>query len=418
MLTCAATPAARALSRAPGLCSLTVFVRRRCQRGMTTSLACASGFLSAVFSQASRSMSDFVDWRTSNPDAVLSQVAEAWAAGRLVVLPTEATYEASASALLPEAVQRLQARAPTEQPAIVLSSLAEVHDWLPLLDGPGGRLVRRLPAALWQLEANAGLPYGLWVRLPEAVQTLLAPDQFLRLRWPELPLWWAAVRRQHGPIASLTLPATTASQAKELMPADALIVDAGPTPLAAPPTVIRVAGKEWQVRRAGCLSEEALREAGLCRILFVCTGNTCRSPLAAALCQRLLADELGCAPAELKQRGFLVQSAGLAAMMGDEASPEAVVTAQYLGADLSQHQSQPLTHELLAQADHVLAMTASHLAALQFAGHGIAVTPQLLSPEGHDVVDPLGNVQEVYQACASEILGHLRQRLPAFLQTI
>ena len=45
-------------------------------------------------------------------------------------------------------------------------------------------------------------------------------------------------------------------------------------------------------------------------VLFVCTGNTCRSPLAEALCKRMLADRLGCEPGELEARGFVVRSGG------------------------------------------------------------------------------------------------------------
>src|SRR5262249_43476051 len=98
-----------------------------------------------------------------------------------------------------------------------------------------------------------------------------------------------------------------------------------------------------------------------CHILFVCTGNTCRSPLAQAMCARLLADRLGCEPADLPARGFSVQSAGLAAMIGAEATAEAVAVAREMGADLSGHKSQPLTRELLAQTDLLFTMTQAHL---------------------------------------------------------
>jgi protein-tyrosine phosphatase len=180
---------------------------------------------------------------------------------------------------------------------------------------------------------------------------------------------------------------------------------------------VRVAGRKWEVRREGCVPAEALAEATVCRILFICTGNTCRSPLAQALCVRLLAERLGCAAHELNRRGFLVQSAGLAAMMGEGATAEAVATAQEMGGDLNQHRSQPLTYEMLTQADFVFTMTASHLYALRAAGLDHVVPPQLLSPEGADVADPLGGERAVYQACAHEILAHLQQRLPAILQS-
>ena len=59
-----------------------------------------------------------------------------------------------------------------------------------------------------------------------------------------------------------------------------------------------------------------LREQSSCLIVFICTGNTCRSPLAEALCKKRLSDRLGCGVEELPGHGFSVVSAGLAASMG------------------------------------------------------------------------------------------------------
>ncbi len=365
-------------------------------------------------------MAETVDWRTNAPDSVLSEIVRRWADGRLVVLPTEATYEAAASALDANAVRQLFALAgPDVTPAVVLMSPAEVYDWLPFLRGPGLRFVRRLPPGQWQLQASMGLAHGLLRRLPEQLQELLAPDGLLTVRWPDLPLWWYVVRQLRGPVVSVPLhpAAVTAEQAAAaLADRDALVVDAGTCPLGQLPTLVKVTGKSWEVRREGCLPAAQVAATAACRILFVCTGNTCRSPLAEALCVRLLADQLGCAPEDLPRRGFLVQSAGLAAMIGEEAAAEAVMTAQELGGDLTRHRSQPLTYELYAQADFVFAMTGSHLYALQAARVDAAPVPALLSPAGADVADPLGGERAIYQACAHEILGHLRQRVPEILQ--
>jgi protein-tyrosine phosphatase len=152
-----------------------------------------------------------------------------------------------------------------------------------------------------------------------------------------------------------------------------------------------------------------------CWIVFVCTGNTCRSPLAEGLFKKRLADHLGCRPEELAAQGFLVRSAGLAALAGGSAAAEAVEAARELGADLSQHVSRPLTPELAAQADFLIAMTDSHLRALSGQYPQLGVRPRLLRPDGGDVPDPIGADQETYRACAQQILGLVEQLLPEVL---
>jgi L-threonylcarbamoyladenylate synthase len=148
-----------------------------------------------------------------------------------------------------------------------------------------------------------------------------------------------------------------------------------------------------------------------CLVVFVCTGNTCRSPLAEALFKKQLADRLGCVPDDLPAKGFFVLSAGLAAMMGGPAAEEAVTTARAFGADLSAHRSRPLTPELAAQADFLVAMTGGHLQALVEHFPCLGKVPRLLDPAGCDVADPIGQAGDVYEACGRQIWEHLRTLL-------
>ena len=72
------------------------------------------------------------------------------------------------------------------------------------------------------------------------------------------------------------------------------------------------------------VSEQTLKRLSSLMILLVCTGNTCRSPMAEVMCRKMIADRLGCPPAELGDHGVMVMSAGISAMMGGRPSPEAV----------------------------------------------------------------------------------------------
>jgi protein-tyrosine phosphatase len=145
----------------------------------------------------------------------------------------------------------------------------------------------------------------------------------------------------------------------------------------------------------------------VCHIVFVCTGNTCRSPLAEGLCKKLLAERLSCAVEQLPERGFVVLSAGVAAMMGGAAAAEAVEVGREYGVDLSGHRSQPLLPELAERAGYLVAMTAGHLWSLAYQYPDLADRCRLLDPTGGDLPDPIGCDLQVYRDCARAIAQHL-----------
>jgi len=97
-------------------------------------------------------------------------------------------------------------------------------------------------------------------------------------------------------------------------------------------------------------------------VLFVCTGNTCRSPLAEALLRRMLE--------ERQVEGITVASAGTGACAGAPASEGSYLVALEDGVDLSAHRAQPLTPELAVSSDLILTMARSHRQRLSELGFG------------------------------------------------
>ena len=188
-----------------------------------------------------------------------------------------------------------------------------------------------------------------------------------------------------------------------LCPDDAAIAAAlelSPAPLvrlggAAGETVVRLdAAGGWEVVEAGAVGEAELAERQGETVVFVCTGNTCRSPLAEALLR-----------ARLPAGGPAVRvvSAGLSAVYGSAASLESVELAREAGADLSEHSSQPLTEDLLDAADRILCMTAAHRSAILRHRPDAADRVRLLDPDGGDIPDPIGGGMADYEACREAI---------------
>jgi protein-tyrosine phosphatase len=191
----------------------------------------------------------------------------------------------------------------------------------------------------------------------------------------------------------------------------ALVIDDGRARYAQPPSTIELVDDTFRVVHPGVVPEETLRRLASLMVLFVCTGNTCRSPMAETLFRSLAAERLGCRVDEIERHGVVVASAGLAAWGGGPASAGAIEAMHEMGMDLTGHESQPLTEALVSQADVILTMTAAHRAAIlsQFPEAGGRVS--ILSPDRRDVLDPVGGTLETYRKCARQIHGHLASRM-------
>jgi protein-tyrosine phosphatase len=175
--------------------------------------------------------------------------------------------------------------------------------------------------------------------LPPAVRAAVAPERSLGLRCPGHAVVREILRLVSGPLV-LTgahredqAPPTVADPLADWPELD-LILDDGPTALGGRSTVVRVDPEGWGILRPGVVAAAELTQMAGTILLFVCTGNTCRSPMAAALCKTLLAERLGCPPDELADRGYVVLSAGLSAMTGAPAAAHAVEVVRARGGSL------------------------------------------------------------------------------------
>lgn len=136
-------------------------------------------------------------------------------------------------------------------------------------------------------------------------------------------------------------------------------------------------------------------------ILFVCTGNTCRSPMAAALCVSLIAKKYP----EYKEK-IKVLSAGCAAFEGSPATREAVKAIAARELSLTDHRARKLDAGVLLKADLIVTMSEGHWQYIvtnwpQVQAH--TYTLKELAGEAGDVIDPLGLSEDFYQETAEEL---------------
>jgi protein-tyrosine phosphatase len=301
--------------------------------------------------------------------------------------------------------------------SLALKSADEAIDWAPRISPTGRRLARRCWPGPVSMLVPDNHPESLVHRLPEASRACVVGDGRLRLRVPGHPLLADCMRMLPGPVmlaepeSNGSLAVTAADIVSRAGSVVTLIIDDGRTQYAQPPSTIELGDRGFRVVRPGVVGEEALRRLSSLMVLFVCTGNTCRSPMAEALFRVMAAERLGCEPDEIDRHGVVVASAGLAAWGGGPASTNAVEAMQEMGGNLGRHESQPLTESLVAQADVILTMTASHRAAIlaQFPEAGGRL--MMLSPDRRDVIDPVGGSLDTYRSCARQIHGHLTARM-------
>lgn len=147
------------------------------------------------------------------------------------------------------------------------------------------------------------------------------------------------------------------------------------------------------------------------RILFVCTGNTCRSPLAEGIARKILVDRY--------RNDVDVSSAGTDAWDGGAATDEALLVGIERGLDIGAHRSRKLTREIVRDAELILAMSPHHLTAARRLGGAdkTHLLSQYATSGGSDrmIRDPFGGDLEAYRATADDLQVQVQLALDRFL---
>lgn len=346
-----------------------------------------------------------------NPSAydpsLLKGPAQVLAEGGLVAFPTETVYGIGANLRNPKAVRRLLEvrKSPAEKLLTVhigdIDALAQHVKTI-------SPMCHRIVARYW--------PGPLTIVFP-------CPDGgTVGIRLPNHPIARDLLRTARVPVVAPSAnvsgepPARTVEEVLRVFEGSIdCVVDGGPATSGIASTVLRVKGNRWEILREGEITSGMIAELDYLGVLFVCTGNTCRSPMAEYLFRKMLADHLGEPEENLPKRGYRISSAGTAAVTGAPSIERTVEAMREFGCDATRHQTRVLTLSHLEQSDFVYVMAENHRRTIAEWAPEILSRTFLLDPEGQDIEDPFLAEPEVYRETARSIRKCLERILPQVL---
>lgn len=335
------------------------------------------------------------------PHDVLRRAAAAACRGEVVAFPTDTVYGLGCSALSPEGVgriYRIKGRSPDKLLPLLAATTAEARRWVEWSPQAEALARRFWPGGLTLvLKANAA-----------GRDLALSPGPTLAVRVPGHPVARALLEASGVPWASTSAnragepPLAGGEEVARAFGAQlAFVIDAGPA-----------AGRESSVADASAETVRVLREGPVSaaeifstlaanphRILFVCTGNTCRSVMAEFLLDKLARD---------RGLGLRARSAGFAAERHGQVPPGVRTALESEGIPVAEHVPQVVSRELLDWADLVLVMERAHRDMLldrwpEFRAKIHTLKGHAARPGPEDIADPIGRTDPVYAACCREI---------------
>jgi L-threonylcarbamoyladenylate synthase len=359
---------------------------------------------------------------TENIDsAKVKEAAVLVDAGGLVAFPTETVY-GIACRVKPDSLTRLdnlKGRAPQKHYTLHIGEKNIVKKYLPTIGLRAEKLIRNCwPGPLTIVfKLSPEDTNKQQNSLDRVVFENLYKDNSIGIRCPDNPIASMLLQSAKNPVVAPSSNKTgqpPATKADDVLAQFAgqleLLLDAGPCKYKKCSTVAKISENGLEILRAGAYPQAELEAISEIKFLFVCTGNTCRSPMAEAMFSKYLAEKFGCEVDQLGKKGYKVYSAGIMNIGGVPASPEAITACAAKGINIENHRSRALTKQLIEESDVIFAMGQIHCERV------IKLVPEAadkckLLIAARDIPDPIGQPQLFYDECSRIIEKAVKQRI-------
>jgi protein-tyrosine phosphatase len=341
--------------------------------------------------------------------------------GQLVAFPTETVYGIACRVkkdCLP-LLDKLKSRTPDKFYTLHIGSLKDLKEYVPFISLRAQKLIDKFwPGPLtviFELDENDLHRQSKTLR--QDVFDNLYRNKSIGIRFPDNPIALSLLQQIENPVVAPSAnitghpPATDAQQVLSYFSGQIpLILDGGPCKYKNSSTIVKIGKNNLEVLREGAFSKDKIEKTAAIHLLFVCTGNSCRSPMAEGIFKKYLAEKLQCTLDRLEKIGYKISSAGTLGISGLTASSEAIEACAAMNIDISKHRSVALTQELIEKADYIFVMSNAHLKEILELVPGAKPKCFLLA-EHKDIADPIGQDQKFYLDTARLIRDAVIERV-------
>ncbi len=353
--------------------------------------------------------------------AAIKEAAKLVDSGGLAAFPTETVYGIAcrAESIVLAKLDKVKGRSSGKHYTLHIAQKSDVNKYLPAVGLRAQKLITKAwPGPLtivFELDAKAvEKQQGL---IDEDVYKNLYKDNSIGIRCPDNPVAKILLQETKSPVVA---PSANLTGQQPAADGDAvlaqfagkieLLLDSGPCKYKKSSTVVKIGKKGLKILRPGVYSRAEVGMMSAVQFLLVCTGNSCRSPMAEGMFRKYLAEKLECKVDQLDEMGYKVVSAGVMGLSGMPASTEAIAACAAKGINIKAHKSRALSRQLVEESDFIYAMGQTHCQRIAAFGPEAGRKCGLLAMN-QEIADPIGQSQQVYDRCADLIEEVVEKRI-------